>query len=261
MTTTLTLNSWVTCPKPNPQARLRLFCFPYAGGGASIFRTWPDDLPAQIEVCPVQLPGRESRLKEPPFTRLLPLVQTLAQVLHPYLNMPLAFFGHSMGALISFELAHQLRRQYSLDPVHLFVSGRGAPQIPDLEPPIHHLPEAAFVEELRRLNGTPESVLQNAELMRLVLPILRADFAICETYVHSTQEPLDCPISAFGGLQDSEVSYDSLAAWRDQTNSSFTLKMFPGNHFFLHSARSLILSAVSQDLTRLLDRITRGQRS
>jgi medium-chain acyl-[acyl-carrier-protein] hydrolase len=166
-----------------------------------------------------------------------------------------------MGALISFELARQLRRQYSLSPVHLFISGRRAPQIPDLALPIHHLPEAAFVEELRHLNGTPESVLQNAELMQLVLPIVRADFAVCETYVYSTEEPLDCPISAFGGLQDGEVSYDDLAAWRDQTNSSFTLSIFPGNHFFVQSARELILLAVSQKLTRHLSRITGGKGS
>jgi medium-chain acyl-[acyl-carrier-protein] hydrolase len=166
--------------------------------------------------------------------------------------MPFAFFGHSMGALITFELARQLRRQYGLNPVHLFISGRRAPQIPDLEPPIHQLLESAFVEELRRLNGTPESVLQNAKLMQLVLPALRADFALLETYVYSTEDPLDCPISTFGGLQDGEVSYDDLAAWRDQTNSSFTLKMIPGNHFFVQSARSLILSAVSQELQRHL---------
>jgi medium-chain acyl-[acyl-carrier-protein] hydrolase len=226
-----------------------------------MFRTWPDDLPPDIEVCPVQLPGRESRLKEPPFTRLKHLVQTLVPLLCPYLSIPFAFFGHSMGALISFELARQLRRRSGLSPVHLFVSGRPAPPIPAPDPPIHELPESAFVEELRRLNGTPESVLQNPELMQLVLPILRADFALSETFVYSTEDPLDCPISAFGGLQDGEVSHNDLAAWREQTHSSFTLRIFPGNHFFLQSARALILSAVSQELTRHLRRITGGQRS
>lgn len=252
MTTTLTFNSWVTCPKPNPQARLRLFCFPYAGGGASIFRTWPDYLPAEIEVFPIQLPGRESRLREPFFNRLSPLLQTLKQVLYPQLNIPFAFFGHSVGALIGFELTRQLRKQYNLGPAHLFISGRRAPQILNLAPPIHQLPESAFVEELRHLNGTPESILQNVELMQLVLPILRADFALSETYVYSAEDPLDCPISAFGGLQDGEVSHDDLAAWRDQTNSSFALRMFPGNHFFVQSARACILSAISQELMQLL---------
>lgn len=261
MTTTPTFDAWIAYRKPNLRACLRLFCFPYAGGSAALFRTWAEALPPDIEVCPVQLPGRESRLLEPPFTRLELLVQTLVPVLCPYLSMPFAFFGHSMGALISFELAHQLRRQYGLGPVYLFVSGHRAPQILDPDLPIHQLPESEFVEELRRLNGTPKLVLQNAELMQLVLPVLRADFALCETYVYSTEAPLDCPISAFGGLQDSGVSRDQISAWRDQTNSSFTLSMFPGNHFFLHSAQALILSAVSRDITRLLGRISGGQRS
>ncbi|MFQ5794196.1 MAG: thioesterase II family protein [Candidatus Bipolaricaulia bacterium] len=258
--TTPTLHSWITYPKLNTQASLRLFCFPYAGGGASIFHTWSDDLPSDIEVCPVQLPGRENRLMEPPVTRLSSLVQTLAQALHPYLNIPFAFFGHSMGALISFELARQLRRRNDLSPVHLFVSGHHAPQIPNPNSPIHRLPESTFVKALRRLDGTPESVLQNTELMELLLPVLRADFAICETYVYSTEDPLDCPISAFGGLQDREVSYDDLAAWCDQTHRSFAIRTFPGNHFFLQSARVPVLRAISQDLTRFL-RITGGQHS
>jgi len=166
------------------------------------------------------------------------------------ITIPFAFFGHSMGALISFELARQVRRRSGLSPVHLFVSGHRAPQIPDLNLPIHHLPEVAFIEKLRCLNGTPESVLQNAELMQLVLPILKADFAICEKYIYSTEEPLDCPISAFGGLQDYKVSHDHLAAWHTQTSGCFTLGMFPGNHFFVQSARMQLLQAISQDLTK-----------
>lgn len=257
----LTVDSWVTCPMPNPQAWLRLFCFPYAGGGASNFLTWSDDLPPDIEVCPIQLPGRENRLRKMPFTRLPPLVQALVQALLPYLDTPFAFFGHSMGALIGFELARQLRRQYGLGPVHLFVSGHRAPQIPNPRPLIHQLPESAFVEELRRFDGTPELVLQNTEVMEVFLPILRADFSICETYIYSPEDPLECPISAFGGLQDLLVSRHDLEAWRDQTLGSFTLRMFPGGHFFLHNARALLLRAVSQDLTQLLSRIVGGQRS
>lgn len=252
---TMTTSSWVTCPRPSPQARLRLFCFPYAGGAASAFYTWSDNLPCEVEVCPIQLPGRESRLGEPPFTRLVPLVQALAQAIRPHLDKPFAFFGHSMGATISFELARQLRRQNDPCPVHLFVSGSHAPQILDRNPPIHHLPEAKFVEELRRFNGTPEAVLQNAELMVLFLPLLRADLALDETYVYIPDEPLDCPISACGGLKDDVVSHENLAAWCDQTRGAFTLRVFPGDHFFLRSARTLLLQAVSQDLVQLLGQI------
>ncbi len=259
MISTSTFNAWATCPKPNTQAHLRLFCFPYAGGGASMFSTWSDNLPAEIEVYAIQLPGRESRLMEPPFTRLSPLVQTLAYFLYPYLQKPFAFFGHSMGSLISFELARYLRREQGLAPMHLFVSGHRAPQIPDPNPPIHQLPETAFIEKLRKLNGTPELVIRNTELMQHVLPVLLADFAICETYVYSPEKPLTCSISALGGLQDGEASHGDLLAWRAQTQSFFTLHMLPGNHFFLHSARASLLRAISLELTRLSSQLTRGQ--
>lgn len=243
---------WLRRPKPDPQAHLRLFCFPHAGGGASLFRSWPDALPPDIEICPVQLPGRESRLLEPSFSQLSPMVQTLTEVLHAYLSVPFAFFGHSLGALISFELTRQLRRQNNPGPVYLFISGCRAPQIPDPDPPIHQLPQSAFVRELHRLNGTPHEVLQNAELMQLVLPILRADFAVYETYIYANENPLDCPISVFGGLQDFKVGHDELLAWRDQTRGLFNLRMFPGDHFFLQSAQALLLRVISQDLSHYL---------
>jgi medium-chain acyl-[acyl-carrier-protein] hydrolase len=190
-------------------------------------------------------------MKLPAFTQLQPLVQAIAPVLLPHLDKPFAFFGHSMGALVSFELARLLRKEYNISPVHLFVSGRHAPQIPDTKPPVHALPEPEFKEELRRLNGTPEAVLQNAELMQLLVPILRADFAVLETYVYTTEPPLNCPITAYGGSEDEEASYDELQAWQKQTNAAFSLQMFTGDHFFLHSAQSLLLQSLSQELHRI----------
>jgi len=248
---TVTTNAWIHCTKPNPAPRFRLFCFPYAGGGASIYFRWFDHIPAEIDLCPVQLPGRESRLGTPPFTRLVPLLQQLTRVLRPYLQVPFAFFGHSMGALISFELARQLRRQHVPGPIALFVSAHRAPQRPAPSPPIHSLPQDKFVEALRRLNGTPEAVLQDAELMQLLLPTLRADFAVCETYTYMPEVPLECPILAFGGLQDREVSQDDLAAWCDQTHRAFKLRMIPGDHFFLHSARASLAYAVAAAMLNL----------
>ncbi len=251
MATARTIHSWVTSPQANPQASLRLFCFPYAGGSSVIYRTWSQSLPTTVEVCPIELPGRGTQMKLPAFTQLQPLVQAIAPVLLPHLDKPFAFFGHSMGALVSFELARLLRKEYNINPVHLFVSARLAPQIPNLKPPVHALPEAEFKEELRRLNGTPEAVLQNAELMQLLVPILRADFAVLETYVYTTEPPLNCPITAYGGLQDQEVSCDELQAWQNQTNAAFSLQMFTGNHFFLHSAQSLLLQSISQEIHRI----------
>ncbi len=189
---------------------------------------------------------------ERPFTQLEPLVPTLASALLPYLDKPFAFFGHSMGGLVSFELARLLRREYGLSPVHLFVSAHRAPQVPDPDAPIHALPNPEFLQELRRYNGTPEAVLENAELMQLLLPTLRADFAVVETYAYTPEQPLDCPITAFGGLDDREVSSNELEAWREQTKASFVLKMFPGDHFFLDSAKPLLLQSLSQKLHQIV---------
>lgn len=247
------LTPWIKTTKPNSKTKLRLFCLPYAGGGASIFRTWSAYLPPEIEVCPIQLPGRENRWKEPLFTHISPLVETLATNIYPYLQeTPFAFFGHSMGALIAFELTQKLAESYNYHPIHLFVSGREAPQINTLDSPIHQLPDSEFIEELRRLNGTPEAVLQNAELMKLLMPILRADFAICETYVYSIKKQLNCSISVFGGLQDNKLSYENLIAWHELTNNERKLRLFPGNHFFLQSVQFLLLSAISQDIQQHL---------
>jgi medium-chain acyl-[acyl-carrier-protein] hydrolase len=242
---------WLAYREVNPRARLRLFCFPYAGGGASAYRGWAPALPPDVEVCPVQLPGRESRLREPPFDRPEPLVLALADALQPHLGLPFAFFGHSMGAMLSFELARELRRRGRPLPLHLFVSGRRAPQVPAREEDIHDLPEPEFVAKLRELNGTPEEVLQHAELMRLLIPVLRADFALNETYVFRPEEPLDLGISAFGGLGDAEVNREDVEGWREHVRGSFRLRMLPGDHFFLHSARDLVTESVARDLAEV----------
>ncbi|MBE9190298.1 thioesterase [Gloeocapsopsis crepidinum LEGE 06123] len=245
MVTTSTSN-WIY-PNPNLQASLRLFCFPYAGGGALNFRTWSNSLPPTLEVCPVELPGRGRRFTETPFNRLEPLVKAIARALVPYLDKPFAFFGHSMGGLVSFELTRLLYKQHGISPVHLFISGRRAPQYV-CDAPIHALPEQEFLAELRHLNGTPEAVLQNVELMKLLIPTLRADFAILETYAYTSEPPLECPIAVFGGLQDKEVTREQLAAWQQQTSASFSLQMLPGDHFFIHSAQALLLQSLVQKL-------------
>ncbi|HBB36167.1 MAG TPA: putative thioesterase [Cyanobacteria bacterium UBA8803] len=240
-------NYWLKCNKPNPHARLRLFCFPYAGGGASVFRSWSDRL-TEIEVWSIQPPGRESRLKEPLFTDISPLINSLLPALIPHLNVPFAFFGHSLGALVVFDLARHLRRYNYPTPLHLFVSGRQAPHVPDPDPPIYQLPDPELVEELRRYNGTPDAVLQNPELMDFLLPILRADLAIDETYIYTSESPLDLPISVFGGLEDRKTPHPSMDAWREQTTQSFTLRMFPGGHFFIKEKQELLLQYILDDL-------------
>jgi medium-chain acyl-[acyl-carrier-protein] hydrolase len=201
-----------------------------------------------IEVCPVRFPGRETRRLEPPFTSLPPLVQALAQALAPHLDKPFTFYGHGMGALVSFELARQLRRQHGPKPTHLFVSGRSAPQIPHSHPPIHALPEPEFLDKLRSAHAAPKEALEQTEVMQLLLPILRADLAVCETYVYTSELPLDCPISVFGDLQDRAGRRDHLEAWRNQTKAVFAIQMIPGDHFALPTAQAFFLRALSVEL-------------
>ena len=213
-----------------------------------MFREWSDGLPADVEVCPIQFPGRGTRLMEPPYSRLSLLVEALIQALLPLLDKPFALFGHSLGSLVSFELARQIWANHQVRPVRLFVSAGPAPQIPRRNSPIHDLPEKEFMAELRRLNGIPAELLSNKELMDIVLPSLRADFALFESYRYLSGPPLNCPISTFGGLNDNRVNHDDLEAWRDQTTASFTIRMFPGDHFFLKSTQPLLLRALSQEL-------------
>lgn len=239
---------WFARPKPNPHAALRLFCFPYAGGGALIYRAWSQMLPPEIEVFAAQLPGRSNRLKETPHTDLLALIEDVTENILPYLDRPFAFFGHSMGAMISFELARHLRRRGGPQPVRLLVSGRRAPQLRDSHRSMHDLPEPEFIEELRDLEGTPPEVLEHPELMRLMVPLLRADFSVVETYRYTPDAPLDCQITALGGLQDAHVSRPELEAWQEQTTASCNVRMIPGNHFFVQTEQALLLRLVTREL-------------
>jgi medium-chain acyl-[acyl-carrier-protein] hydrolase len=226
---------------------VRLFCFPFAGGSASIYRLWSSELPEHVEVCAVQLPGRETRAKERLFTRLTPLVQALADGLSAAWTVPFAFYGHSLGARIAFELAREMRRRKAPAPAHLFVSGRRAPHIGESDP-LHALNEAQLMVHLRALKGIPEAVLQEPELMAMFLPILRADFSVNEAEEYLSEPPLDCPISVFGGTEDPRCNRSQLDAWREHTQAAFSVDMLPGGHFFLQTARNRLLQLMSSTL-------------
>lgn len=243
---------WIIRSKARP--RLRLFCFPYAGGGASIYRLWSRSLPEEVEVCPIYLPGRESRFSEPGFTDINALARTLADELLPYMDIPFALFGHSMGAEISYVFARHLRDSQGKEPVHMFVSAQRAPQLPPRHAPIHHLPDKEFLDGVFRLGGTPEAVMQNKELMELMLPTLRADFTLYETYTYTPAAPFECPISAFYGEQDHLVSAEELVAWRKHTLGPFTLTGIPGNHFFLQGSQDLLLREINEYLQKIINR-------
>jgi medium-chain acyl-[acyl-carrier-protein] hydrolase len=249
------LNAWAIYPARNPAARLRLFCFPYAGGGATVFSAWPRLLPPEVEVVAVQPPGREARLSETPYSDLMQLVETMYRELRPHLDKPFAFYGHSNGGLMAFELARTLRREGGPMPLQLFAGGRPAPQLELDDPPIHALPHDEFIQELRRFAGTPDEILENEEIMELIMPLLRADFAMGETYRYVPEPPLDLPICAYGGVGDAEVTEAQIEAWREQTTGEFRMRMFPGDHFFINGDRALVLAEMSRELRTLLGRL------
>lgn len=244
--------AWVLSPRPNAQATFRLFCFPYAGVGPSIFRPWVAGLPADVELRLIQLPGREGRWREPALTNVADIADHITRALLPDVQLPFAFYGHSLGALIAFEVTRGLRAVGAPMPRQLFLGAHRAPHLPNPHPEMRHLPDAAFVDELRRrYDGIPTSVLENPELLELMLPCLRADFTAYETYQHRAEAPLDCAISAFGGDRDQYVRTHEVAGWRDQTSGRFRMRVVPGNHFFLQTERERLLAAVADDLSVL----------
>lgn len=248
-------DSWLVRMKRRSHARRRLLCVPYAGVGPSVYRRWAEALPADVEVGVLHLPGREGRLREAPFTRIEPLIDAASSALRPHLDLPFAMFGHSMGALVAFELARRFRDDRGSAPTHLFVSGRRAPHLPSRHPAITHLPDEEFVREIRRrYNGIPDEVMQHADLLALLLPGLRADLAVIEAYVHRPGRPLDCPIVAFGGVKDPEATETELVGWRQQTTGALSVRMFPGGHFFVQSAHEELMRILSEELMLTVDR-------
>jgi medium-chain acyl-[acyl-carrier-protein] hydrolase len=244
---------WLVTTRPKPNAAVRLFCLPFAGGAASAYRQWGDLVGPEMEVTAVQLPGREMRLREPPFDRVGPLVTAIADVLEGTLDArPYAVFGHSMGALIGFELVRELRRRGRTLPVALVASGRNAPHMPPRDPLMHPLPHDEFVDRLRRFEGTPEAVLEHEELMEMLVPLLRADFAVNEAYDHVPEAPLELPLLAMGGDADEEVSREGLEGWERYTSGPFDLKVYPGGHFFLNHLAGEVTRDVRQAIRAAL---------
>ena len=239
---------------------MRLFCLPYSGGSAMFYARWRRLLPAWIDVRPVEWPGRGARMDEPLATDPRALASQLATELHPQLDGPYALFGHSLGALIAFELAHSLLDRGAPAPTILFASGTEAPAVRDGSKWRLPLSDDALLEELRNLQGTPDEALANAELMRSALPVLRADFLMCGAYAYRPRHPLPCPVHVFGGIDD-ETSRASLEAWRQETSAEFTLDVLPGHHFFIHTQQAELLDLIGSALARQSGRSIGSYRS
>jgi medium-chain acyl-[acyl-carrier-protein] hydrolase len=244
-------NKWFLFPKPDPAAALRLFCFHYAGGNAQVFYDWPGRLPPSVEMGAIQLPGRGHRVYEPHIRRLAQLSRVVAQELLPYLDRPFVFFGHSLGALLCFETARILRRENRRQPSHLFISATEAPHRRRKDELLSDLPKGALVKRLREYNGAPVEVLQNDELMDMMLPTIRADFELSESYEYHPESPLEYPITIYGGIDDYEVDEERLAAWSEMSVGACEIRMFPGDHFYINSSQAIFLQTFADDLLRL----------
>lgn len=240
--------TWTSCPLPCPGAALRLFCLPYAGAGASVFRDWPQAMAPEIEVWPIHIPGRERRLGEPPMRSIQSVATGAASGLAPHLGQPYAIFGHSMGALIGFELVRALRQARRRLPQALLVSGFGGPHCASRRPPIHARDDEPFKEAISALNGTPSDVIANAELMDLLLPLLRADFQAVETYNYFDEPALDIPILVYSGRDDLDTPPEDLTEWSRHTIVGSRVKFFDGDHFYLRTSGPALCEQVRSDL-------------
>ncbi|MEV4178898.1 thioesterase domain-containing protein [Nonomuraea sp. NPDC049709] len=215
---------------------LPLYCLPHAGGAASAFRMWQGKLPG-VAVQPVQPPGRESRHREPPYERMPQLASDLADAVLADVETSAAgrryaMYGHSLGALVAFEVVREVRRRGGPQPVHLFVSGSDAPHVTYEDGPmVRKMNRDEVVELLRRLGGTPEWLLADAEALEMILPAVRADFTVKETYLYQDEPPLDLPISALPSRSDPRVTLAKADGWREQTSGNFARHLFDGGHF------------------------------
>jgi medium-chain acyl-[acyl-carrier-protein] hydrolase len=226
-----------------------LLCFPYAGAGASVFRKWQPMLAPTVAVLPVQLPGRSTRLAERPRTRLLELAGEIAEALAPNLDCPYALFGYSLGALVAFEFARELRRRGAPAPGHFFACARRAPCLPETDGHVHDLPDAAFIEAVgARYEAIPAEVAAEPDLMGLLLPALRADFEMLETYVYRDEPPLDCPITAIAGIDDLRATAHEIEAWGRETRVAFSVRRFPGGHFFFRDRERIVTELLRSEL-------------
>lgn len=245
------MSSWFLC-HTRPAARLKLFCVPHAGRGASLFMPWRNLLPDWIELSAIQLPGREGRLKEAPLKSVSAMAKALSREMEPRLDRPYVMFGHSMGALVCFETTRLMRQRGLPLPEALVLSGRRAPTIPEQAPHIHNLPDADFVAAMSaRYNGIPQIILEQPDMMRMLLPIMRNDLEAIETYHYRSEAPLALPFFIYGGHEDPQLAPSNVSGWSTLTSGRFEQRLFPGGHFYLQDDRDTLVKALIKDLASL----------
>ena len=242
-----TLDRWVPFRNEGAVVRCRIFCFPHAAGNAAFYRPLRRFMPPEVDLCPLELPGRAARLDELPLTSLSALMEQLHHAIQPLMGVPFGFFGHSVGAWMAYEAARQLRSIDGRTAAHLFVSARGCPNCASDPPPACVRSDHDLLAILDRFGGTPAAIMQRPELIAVLLPALRADLALVEGYVVDPGDRITCSITAFGGADDVSHS-DSLQSWRTFTCGEFRTCIFPGGHFYLSPAGEALAKEIIQDL-------------
>ncbi|GAA2908687.1 oleoyl-ACP hydrolase [Actinoplanes cyaneus] len=243
-------NPWIRRFHREPNSRVTLVCFPHAGGSASFFYPVSDAMQSTLQVVALQYPGRQDRRLEKPLTSIAELADQSFAALRPLMDRPLAFFGHSMGATLAFEVAVRMKQELGTGPVTLFASGRRAPSR-HRDETVHRLDDDGVVEELKKLSGTDTRILGDLELLRMILPAIRADYTAAETYRYQPGPTLDCPVVALTGDNDPKVSIDEATAWSDHTSGGFELRVFPGGHFYLAQHQRAVINLISDQLLLL----------
>jgi medium-chain acyl-[acyl-carrier-protein] hydrolase len=260
--TTAREGEWAVRRRPLSQARMRLFCLAHAGGGAVAFRSWAPYLEPGIEVVAIRLPGRETRFRERPYDRLDDLLAPLLRNIAPLLDRPHAWFGHSMGAGIAFEVCRAQRRLGLPEPDRLLVAGLPAPHLPRRATPVHDAPAEELFARIGQLKGKEDAGKENGTpvngeagetpagnpMLNVMLPTLRADFAVAETHTHRPGPALGCPVTVYGGRSDASTTREELAAWSRHSDADTTVRLFPGGHFFPHDDPDGFLPVLADDL-------------
>jgi medium-chain acyl-[acyl-carrier-protein] hydrolase len=250
---------WLDGIEPDAAAALRIFAIPYAGASSHIYRGWQEDMAPGVQLCPVHLPGRAKRMRERPYSRMNELVDAAAQSLVGHLGQPFALFGHSMGGLVAFALAYRLQTQFGVVPAAVIVAGCSPPHVERSGIKLHEWSDEDLLAELQRRGGTPADVLSCAQMMKVLFPVLRADFELAYTYKAAPAAVLDCPIYAFAGSEDREDGPSSMCRWQEVTTGPFELSVIPGSHLFPFSARMRFMPEFLRLLVHLTDRARQGR--
>lgn len=247
-------NKWFNVTKPAPDAVIRLFCFPYAGGSAQIFQDWCQSLPPEVEVIGVQYPGRGSRFVDPLISSCDGMIEALLPQIMPLLTKPFIFFGHSNGGMLSFELARALQQKAANNPhlsrqLYHFISAKRAIHLPARKRALHALPDDEFLEELKSLGGTPKEILAQKELMELFMPVLRSDFALSETFSYKGENKLKCDASLLYGTGDVDVPESDVLKWHELMDGHVDVRKYAGDHFFINSHKEEVLDYLNEKLS------------